>query len=604
MQRTSQFLGLALATICIAATSGLLAADAATEKAATKKTPKRATLASISITGGFPESAGGGGLFGGASTGLRDAVVRLHRAGDDKKINGVVLRIGGASLGFGKLNELKSAIAHIRAQGKKVYALVDSAAGSQYQLACACDEIVMPPSGSLMIPGLSAEITFYKGLFDKLGIEADMLQVGKYKGAAEPQTRTGMSKEFREQYEAVIDDYFEQMVGDIADARLLHPKKVKELIDRGLFSAKRAKKAGLIDHVLYQDEFFAQLKGKLKVDEVALAQNYGKKKVDTDFSGLAGMMKMMELILGGKPAEKTSSKPKIAIVYAVGVITSGSSSVSMFGEQTLGSSTIIKALRKANQDKTVRAIVLRVDSPGGSALASDLIWREIERIEKPVIASMGNTAASGGYYISMGCDLIIAEPGTLTGSIGVVGGKLSMGGLYEKLGITTETISRGKNANAFSSTSKFTDAERKVWREMMVETYNQFASKAAKGRKMDRKKMETLAQGRVWTGRMAAKNGLVDRTGTLNDAIAAAKKAAGVKAGDEVEILVLPKPTSFFDQLLGGGIGARSAIHSELGAEIRKLSPELHRRIGDIETIRQLFAEPSVLVLPYRVEIK
>ncbi|MCH8042125.1 MAG: signal peptide peptidase SppA [Planctomycetes bacterium] len=604
MQRTTQILGVALAAICLVSSSGLMAAEKAKKEAAAKKSPKRTTLASISIAGGFPESAGGGGLFGETSTGLRDLVVRLHNVANDEKISGVVLSIRDASLGFGKLNELKSAVARIRAKGKKVYALVDSATGSQYQLACACDEIIMPPSGSLMIPGLSVEITFYKGLFDKLGIEADMLQIGKYKGAAEPQTRTGMSKEFRSQYEAVIDDYYEQMVASIADARLLHPKKVKELIDRGLFSAKRAKKAGLIDHVMYQDEFFTQLKKKLQVDEVALVQNYGKKKVDTDFSGLAGMMKMMELIMGGKPAKRASSKPKVAIVYAVGIITSGRSSTSIFGEQTLGSSTIISALRKANKDKTVRAIVLRVDSPGGSALASDLIWREIERIKKPVIASMGNTAASGGYYISMGCDQIIAEPGTLTGSIGVVGGKLVLGGLYAKLGITTETISRGKHAGAFSSTTKFTDSERKMWREMMVETYNQFAGKAAKGRKMTRKKMETLAQGRVWTGRMAAKNGLVDRVGTLQDAIAAAKKAAGIKADDEVEILVLPKPTSFFEQLLGGGAEARSAVTSELGAEIRKLSPELHRQLGDIETIRRLFAEPSVLMLPYRVEIK
>jgi len=584
----------------------LVGAAEAEKKTDVKTPPKTVSLASVQLKGSYPETTDAAGLFGEMSSDLRDMIRRLDAAAADKDINGVVLHLDSPQIGYGRLNELRAAVARTRAAGKKVYATGDTLQGAQYLLACACDQIVMPPSGTLMVHGVSAELMFYKNLFEKVGIEADFLQVGKYKGAAEPYTREAMSEPFRQQYEAVIDDIFEQMVGQIADARVIHPTKVKELIDQGLFTASAAKKAGLVDVVAYEDEFQDRLKGELKVDELKLVRDYAKKKVDTDFSGITGMMKLMELMMGGNPSKRTSRKPKIAVVYAVGVIVEGESSTSLLGGSSVGSATIVKALRTAEKDDTVKAIVLRVDSPGGSATASDLIWREVTRIKKPVIASMGDIAASGGYYISMGADKILAEPGTLTGSIGVVGGKLSMKGLFDKVGLTTQSIRRGQNAGMFSSQGKFTDSEKKVWQAMMNETYGQFVSKAAQGRKMDRKKLQSLAEGRIWTGRMAAGNGLVDRTGTLKDAIAEARKLASVKDDEETEVLVLPEPKSFFEVLFGSdaSLQSRAIVGRQVSDELKSIAPEVHAVLGDLRALRQLYSRPAVLMLPYRVEIK
>jgi protease-4 len=561
--------------------------------------PTKARVASIVIKGGVTESAGQSGLFGELRENLLQLVQRLDRAAKDENIDGVLLKLREAPAGRGRVAELRAAIGRVREAGKKVVVEMHSGSSSEYLLAAACDEIVMPESGTLLIPGVRAEVTFYKGMLDKLGVEADMLQVGDYKGAAEPLTRDGMSPEFRKQLSAVIDDFYQQMIDTIAADRKLDKKKVKALIDRGMLTASRAHKAGLIDKLAYGDQLDDRLKEQLDVKEIFLVEDYGKKKVDTDFSGTFGMMKLMQMMMGVDTQTTSSNRPKVALVYAVGPIMTGKSTASLFGEATVGSDTIVKALRDADEDETVKAIVLRVDSPGGSALASDLIWREITRIEKPVIASMGDTAASGGYYISMGCDKIYAEPGTLTGSIGVVGGKVAVGGLFDKVGVNTEVISRGKNANMLSATSKFSEGERKVWKAMMEDTYRQFTTKAAKGRKMDVAKLEGYAGGRVWSGRQAEKIGLVDEIGTLRDALYAAKAAAGMGEDEKAELLVLPKPQSFFDELFGG-----AAAGSGVKSSVEAVAPEMSRTLRDVETLRRLLAEPGAFILPCRIEIR
>ncbi|GAG23452.1 unnamed protein product, partial [marine sediment metagenome] len=253
----------------------------------------------------------------------------------------------------------------------------------------------------------------------------------------------------------------------------------------------------------YPDQLKKNLKKRLKAKEIKVVTNYKKKKIDTDFSGFSGIMKLVELMLGGKESKKSGKKPIIAVVYAVGPIMEGKSRTDLFGSSSLGSTTLIAALRKAADNPKVKAIVMRIDSPGGSATASDLIWRETIRIKKPIIASMGDVAASGGYYIAMGAKKIFAAPSTLTGSIGVIGGKLVTRGLYDKLGLNTEVISRGANSGAFSSNQPFTPEERKAWLAVLEETYRQFVGKAAEGRNMTFSKLEELAQGRVYTGRTA-----------------------------------------------------------------------------------------------------
>ncbi len=583
-------------------------ADAEASKDTDAKKPQFALL---TLKSDYDEGTAGSGLFGEIQLHLKDIIDRLDKIAADDKLQGAIIKLRAPGLGLGKVDELRGAIARARKAGKKVYANIESVATKDYLIASACDEIVMAPSGDLLITGLRAEVTFYKGLFDKLGVQADIIQVGDFKGAAEPYTRAEMSPEFRKQLESVIEDYYAQIVERIGADRKLDPGQVKDLIDEGLLSAARAKEAKLVDHVLYEDQFREHLKTTLKADDVKFVKDYGKKKLDADFSGLGGFMKLMELMMGVEPPAKVSRNDKIALIYAVGVISDDEGAGSPLMEaEGITSEVTIKAIREAEADEKVKAIVLRVDSPGGSALASDLIWREIVRAKKPIVASMGDTAASGGYYISMGCDKIVAEPGTLTGSIGVVGGKMAIKGLLSKVGVTTDVIQRGKNSGTFSSMDGFTDSEREAWKRMMQEVYKQFTTKAAEGRKMDLAKLEGLAGGRVFSGRMALANGLVDQLGTLHDAIAEAKTLGGLKSDDKVDLLILPKPKNFFEQLLEGpqveshlsAPGASLALLASPGASL--VPEELRPLVRDARAWSRLFHKPVTLALPYSIEFK
>jgi protease IV len=572
-----------------------------------EKSKSKLTLASFMLDESYPEGPGQPGIFGELSPNLGKIIERINKAASDDKIFGIVIHLNDAELGLGEINELRAAIAHARKLGKKVYADLYEGRSGSYMLACACDEIIMPPVSELTVSGVRMEITYFKGLLDKLGIKADMLQMGAYKGAAEPLTREKMSPEFRKQTEKVIDDFYQQLVDTVADERKLDIGKVKDLIDEGLFTADRAKEVGLIDHVEYLDQFRKELAEKKHVDDVVLAEDYGKKQLDEeDFSGFAGFMKMFELFSGSEQRGKVSSAQKIAIVYAVGEINTGESKGGLSGE-SMGSETIIKALREAEKDPKVVAIVLRVDSPGGSAMASDLMWREITRIKakKPIVASMGDMAASGGYYISMGCTKILAEPGTLTGSIGVVGGKLALKGLFDKIGISTDTISRGKNNGWMSSDTPFSDSEREVITRLMKDCYKQFTEKAAAGRNLPLSEMDSLAGGRLYSGRMAKESKLVDDIGTLDDAVDEAKRLAGLKTDDKIERLILPKPRSFLEDLFGGSLlQSETKVMASAGSTGKGFAGQLLGQLEQAEDLVQLFAEPAVLIMPYQVRIK
>ncbi len=566
------------------------------EKQAKGGTAQKAKVVRFNLRGSYPESTGPAGLFAEQHQSLSTVVKRMDRAAEDASVAAVLVHIDNLQIGAGKVHELRSAIGRLRKAGKPVFAEISGADRSEYLVASACEEIALAPCGSLIIPGVRAEVTFYKGLLDKLGLQFDLLQMGKYKGAAEPLTRTSLSPALRESLEKLVDDSYEEMIGLIAKDRKLEPAKVKELVDRGIFTAEAASKARLVDRLVYSDQLLDAIREKLKADEVQVVAAQEKKQADMDFSGFSGVMKFMELALGGKPAERTSRGKKIAVVYAVGPIVTSASSGSMFGDDVVSANVLVKALRQAVDDPKCMAIVLRIDSPGGSAVASDLIWREVVRSSKPVIASMGDVAGSGGYYIAMGARKIVAEPGTITGSIGVVGGKLVTGGLMGKVGVTTEVIGRGKNSGALSSAQPFTPDERKAWLALMEETYHQFVAKAAQGRKMPVKKLEELAQGRVYTGRMAAANGLVDSLGTLADAIAEAKKAAGLKPDEKVELWVLPKPKTIFEQLF--------ADPSDVTSDARLAIPVLGDALFKADLLRRLFSEPAIVLMPFDVKVK
>jgi protease-4 len=566
------------------------------------------SFAHIELRGSYPEGAGAPGIFGELLETLTTGLRRFERAAKDDDIAGVVLHINSPEIGWAKLHEFRQAVKRVRASGKIVTAWMESGSLRDYLLAAACDRIVVPESGMLMLLGVRAEVTFYKNLFDMIGVQPQMMQIGEYKAAGEPYMRTDMSPAFREEMEALLDDHYRQIVEMISEGRKLEPEKVKAIIDEGLCTARRAKELGLVDLVAYEEDLKPILRGEQENAAVKVLLNYGKRKLDTDFSGLNGFIALMNLMLGIDDKPRKSKVDKIAVISAVGPIMTGNSQADLFGSEIVGSTTMVKAIRQARDDATVKAIVLRVDSPGGSALASDLIWHELQTVNKPVIASMGDVAASGGYYIAMGADKIFAEPGTLTGSIGVVGGKFAVEKLYHKIGLTTTVLQRGKNSGVLSLTTPFSDSEKAAMQRLLEDIYDQFTRKAAQGRKMERERLQSLAKGRVYTGAQAKAIGLIDELGTLDDAIAAAKAAAGLGEKDRVERLMLPKPVSPFEALLGpldqetSLQGAWEALLAR--TLLRSLPAEWSAPLRDLSVMDLLLKEKTLTVMPYRIDIR
>jgi protease-4 len=561
---------------------------------------KRVNYAHIELKGSFPEGAALPGLFGDVEETLPGILDRLRKAAEDDRLHGVIIHINGPRVGWGKVHELRQAIARLRRQGKKTFAWLESGSLSDYLIACSCEQVVVPESGMLMLPGLRAEVTFYKKLFDWLEIQPQMLRVGEYKSAAEPFTRAEMSEEFREELQELLDGFYEQAVSQIADSRRLSPDEVRAAIDVGLLTAAQARDRGLVDHVAYEDQITRLIQGGQDHVQVRITKGYGKQRVDTDFSGLNGFLKLMNLLMGVEEPERRSNSPKIAVISAVGPIITGASQADLFGEGTVGSSTMIKAIRRARDDDTVKAIVLRVDSPGGSALASDLIWHELKTVQKPVVVSMGDVAASGGYYIAMGADRIFAEPGTITGSIGVVGGKLALERFMAKFGITHSIVQRGKNSGVLSVTTPFTADEQAVLQGLLDEIYRQFTTKAAEGRRMDVDRLEKLARGRIYTGQKAQALGLVDELGTLDDAVAYAQTAAGIAPDVKLERLQLPKPVNPFEALFGSPDTETRAARTLL----QRLPETLQEPLQHLSVIDLLAREPVLTILPFQLRIR
>ncbi len=459
---------------------------------------------------------------------VRTLVESLDRAARDPRIKSVVLRTAGLEgAGFGKVQELRDALIRFRKSGKPAYAHLEFAGNKEFYLASACDKIYAVPTALLEVTGLAAEVTFYKGTFDKVGVEAQFVGVGKYKNAPNQFTESGFTAPHREQMEAMLDSLFTQYVEALSESRHKTQAEVRALIDQGPYDARRALQAGLVDELVYADELEERLKG---ADKVTPGRYVRSAHGGLGFDG----------------------RPKIALIYAVGTIVTGEGSEGPFGGPYAGSDTVARALREARQDASIRAIVLRVDSPGGSGTASDVIWREVElaRKAKPVVVSMGDVAASGGYYIAMGSDEIVAQPGTITGSIGVFGGKFSLERLYDKVGLTHERVVRGKNAALFSDARPWNAEERAKVESLMVSFYDDFLDKAAEGRKMKREAIHAVAQGRVWTGTEALEKGLVDKLGGLDVALEAAKFRAKIGRGQEVSLVVLPEHKSWFEKLM------------------------------------------------------
>jgi len=498
----------------------------------------------LRVPGDIPEMEPGGvfGPFIEAAPTVRSYVEMLRRAKTDSRIAALIVKPTGAGALWGKVQEVRDAVADFRRSGKPTIAYLEYGGEQEFYLATACDKVFLMPSSTLDLTGVASYELFLRGTLDKIGAYPDAMHIGEYKTASNNFTEKTYTAAHREMAESLNTDLYDQLVRGIADGRHKSEAEVKSLIDHGPFLPEDALRAGLIDDLAYDDEVAAKVK---------LA------------SGKSAPLDMNDYRQAGNAFGRGQ---RIAVIYASGLIASGKSSYDTTGGQVVGADTMAEYLRKARGDSSVKAIVLRVDSPGGSALASDVIWREVllTKRQKPVIASMSDVAASGGYYIAMPADAIVAEPSTLTGSIGVVLTKFVIDGTLKKLGMNMEGVSKGKYADLYSPVRPFSPDERARMEAYMQATYDTFVEKAAQGRNTTPEKIDAVGQGRVWTGRQAKQIGLVDELGGLDRAVSLAKQRAKIPQDADVELIVYPPKKSFFD-VVTNPLGASDRA-STLGA--------------------------------------
>ena len=484
---------------------------------------------------------------------LRSITKQIDKIRKDDEVAGVLLKIERLGIGWAKLQELRDKIIQLRSDGIEVISYLESGGNVEYLLACAADRIVLMPAGLVGLTGLRAEVMFYRGLLDKLDIKADMYSVGKYKSAIEPFMRDSMSEVQREAMNAILDDLYAQQVEMIANGRgEIDVALAADLIDQGPFTAEEAYRAKLVDGLQYYDELVQSIKERTE-EKIGVVSDYGKQSMEApELTGFAGFMRLFSMLASSKRSTSGEGKPKVALIYATGPIVSEAPTSPFTTGQVITPDVMAVALREAREDSHIQAVVMRVDSPGGSAVASDAIWREVllTQREKPLVVSMSDVAGSGGYYIGMAAGTIVAEPGTITGSIGVLGGKLNLKGFYNKIGLTKEVITRGQNANLYSDYGDFTPTERERLQKLLETIYDDFVRKAAEGRDKTEAEIHELAQGRIWTGKQAKEIGLVDELGGLDSAFAIAKKQIGLDPTDEIAIIILPKPKTFFETLI------------------------------------------------------
>jgi protease-4 len=502
-----------------------------------------------------------GQVLGRDASTVRGLVDSLQKAKRDARITGIVLMPSSLALPFwGKVQELRDAILDFRESGKPVTAFLEYGGDREYYLATAADRVYLLPTSPLDLTGIASYEVFLRGALDKLGAVPDFVHVGAYKTAVNQFTETGFTPEHREMTEALNRDLYEQLVRGISEARRKTPEQVRALLDEGPFAPEAALRAGLVDGLAYRDQLDDRVPS-LAEDGEALEE-------------------IEEAEYRAVTAESVGIAPdaRIAVLYASGVIASGESGQDAVNGAVVGSDTLVEQIMRIRDDDSIRAIVLRVDSPGGSAVASDVVWRELsitrdQKPSRPLIASMSDLAASGGYYISMPAQVIVAQPATLTGSIGIFGGKVAIGGSLEKLGIAVETVQSGRNATLGSPFTPFTPDQRAKIMEYMQGFYDGFVEKAASSRKKTPAEIDAVAQGRVWTGQQARDRGLVDELGGLDRAIAIAKERAGIPADDDVELVVYPPRRTLYEALaqqLGSG---RLGLLAQLagGAEARMI---------------------------------
>jgi protease-4 len=498
---------------------------------------------------------------------FRELIARIDKAADDSKVPAIVVLHEGAYLGYGQMQELRAALQRARDQGKKIYSHADWTMTGGFAVLAGADRLSMTPTGYLFITGIYGEQPYVRGLLDLLGVKPDFVTCGDYKSAAEMFMRTGPSPQAEEMYGWLYDGLYDGLVDLIATGRGVDAEQARKWINTGLWSAEGAKSAKLIDEVEFRHEFVEHIE-QAHGGDVTFDRKYGKKSQPTiDLNNPFGVMQFYMQLLAG-PQTKKSTKDAIAVVYVEGSIMPGSPEKSPFGvAEGAYSDPIRKALDEALEDDSIKAVVLRVDSPGGSAVASEVILQACRRVaaKKPLLVSMGNVAASGGYYVSLASKTVFADRGTITGSIGVLGGKLATTDMWKRIGVTFNAIERGERASMLGTAEIFSDEERAHFQEWMNEVYGAFKGHVTeiRGKKL-KKEIDELAGGRVYTGQQALELGLVDEIGGLHDAITRAAKEAGLK---KPEVRVLPRPQNFMEVLLGDLAGEESEDQRRLSLE-------------------------------------
>ncbi|RXK50863.1 signal peptide peptidase SppA [Aquirufa rosea] len=509
--------------------------------------------------------------------GLIQIISALERARVDDKIKGIYLDISFPMAGYAQLSEIRDALEKFKKSGKFVYAYSNSYSEKAYYLASVANQVYLNPSGLLDFNGISVQYMFYKKAFDKLEIEPLVFRVGTYKSAVEPFIREDMSPENKEQTLSFIRSINHVVFNKISLSKGLSIPKLDRIADSlQAMNPQKAEKLGMLK-LGYWDQFESLLKKSIKIGD--------KEKLS--------LVKLTDYLHAKNPIPEVEGTKKIAILVAEGEIVG-----TRGGEGSIGSDDFVKELRKLRDNSSVKAIVLRIDSPGGSSLASDIMWREIllAKKVKPVIASMSNYAASGGYYMAMGADVIVAQPTTITGSIGIFAQWLNLDNFFKnKLGITQDHVSTHEHSHFLNSAGQLTDFEKSIIQNMVNKGYESFTTKAAEGRKMSVEKLKSLAGGRVWTGEQAQKNGLVDELGGLDKAIAIAAQKSKLKDGD-YKVAVYPKAKSFFDTLL------ESATSSE-SMELRWAQSNIPwaKSIFELDRIKK--REGFLAMMPYMMEL-
>jgi protease IV len=536
-----------------------------------------------------PDEDAGGDLFGPPTPEMSDVMRKLEEVALRDAIGGLFLRVGPMGGAWGRAGDLIDALQAVREAGKPVHCHAEAADNvAALVLMTACDRVSMTPAGLLELVGPAAHVFLARNLLDKVGVRAELVQVGRYKGAADPLTRDTLSDEVREALGAILDGLHAKLVDALVTHRDIAPARAPSIIDGGPYDPESARALGLIDHVAFDDEAREHARRAAEAETVERVSLFPRR----ERMGLRDLLRA----LAGDPPGRVPDGPRVGLVVLNGTITDGERDAL----QGIQSGPTVRALRRMADDDDIRAVVLRIDSPGGSALASDRIWHAVRRVakRKPVIASLGDMAASGGYYVAAAATEIIAHDASLVGSIGVVGGKIRVDDLAERIGLSVVVETRGAHAAWMSPFTELGDSEREMLEAHLQRTYARFIGRVARARDMDREQVRAAADGRLMLGSKAREMGLVDDHGGLADALARARALGELPADAPVERW--PRPRGMLDTLaraMGGG--GEASIGQLLG------DTDLAQPLRELAALPALLRhERAAVALPFVVRIR